>query len=91
MKLEYKGYLISITAIEQAWGFSFGEWGGSYCVWQKGNPTPIKGFIEGTATSAYEAEKKALRIVKVAIDEALAKSSEQLLLSLAKLGDRFSL
>ncbi|WP_353156157.1 hypothetical protein [Herminiimonas fonticola] len=32
-----------------------------------------------------------MRIVKAAIDEALAKSSEQLLLSLAKLGDRFSL
>lgn len=89
--IEYKGYVISVSAIEQSHGFSFGEWSGSYRVWHKENRVPIQGLIDGNATSAYEAEQKTVRIVKVAIDEALSKSSEQLLLSLEKLGERFSL
>lgn len=89
--VEYKGYLISVAASEQNWGFSFAEWSGTYCVWQKGNPTPIQGIIEGSETSAYEAEKRTLRIVTVAIDEALTRSTQQLLQSLEKLGERFSM
>jgi hypothetical protein len=89
--IEYKGYVISVTATEQSWGFSFGEWGGTYCVWQKGNSVPIKGIIEGSETYEYEAEKRTIRIVKVAIDEAIHKSGEQLLQSLTQLGERFAL
>lgn len=89
--LEYKGYVISVTATEQTWGFSFGEWGGTYRVWHKENLTPIEGVIEGCETSAFEAEQRTLRIVKVAIDEATSKTSEQLMQSLSQLGERFAI
>lgn len=89
--IEYKGYLITVTATERHWGFSFGEWSGSYRVWQEGNPVPIVGVIDGNETSTYEAEQRTLRVVKVAIDEAITKSNEQLLLSLSRLGENFVL
>ena len=89
--IEYKGYFISVAATEQTWGFAFGEWGGTYRVWHKENPVPMEGVIEGSEISAYEAEQKTLRIVKVAIDEATAKTSEQLMQSLHQLGERFAL
>lgn len=89
--IEYKGYFISVTATEQTWGFAFGEWGGTYRVWHKENLVPIEGVIEGSEISAYEAEKRTLRIVKVAIDEATAKTSDQLMQSLNQLGERFAL
>lgn len=83
--IEYKGYRISVSASEQSWGFAFGEWVGSYCVWQKGNPVPIEGTMDGYRPSAYEAETRALTAVKSAIDDAIARSGLQLRSTLVKL------
>lgn len=80
--IEYKGYRISVSALEQTWGFAFGEWSGMYRVWQQDNPEPIQGVVKGSAPSAYEAERKALQTVKGAIDDALRRSAEHLRCSL---------
>ncbi len=86
--IEYKGYRISVSALEQTWGFAFGEWNGAYRIWQTDNPEPIQGVVEGSAPSAYEAERKALRVVKFAIDDAIRRSGEHLRSALQHPGER---
>lgn len=92
--IDYKGYRISVSALEwilQEDDGSRGEWSGAYRIWQHGHVDPIEGIIEGRESSSDDAEQRTLRIVKVAIDETLHLSGKQLRTSLTQLGDRFAL
>ena len=93
--IEYKGYRVAVSAqasaLADADDDNSNAWSGRYRIWMPGERKPVEGTIDGSERLQDEAAIRTLRIVKVAIDEAMCCPAELARGRLTSLGDRFTL
>lgn len=85
--IDYKQCRIAVAAADQG----AGRWGAHYQIAMAGSASHVRGMFEGGEMSAEEAFTRAMRVVKVAINEAPPAPAEQFVASLHQLDERFVL
>ncbi|WP_293778527.1 hypothetical protein [uncultured Oxalicibacterium sp.] len=85
--IEYKQCRIAVAPAAQAAGC----WGARYQIAHESIAVPVRGVFEGGEMTAEEAFARAMRVVKVAIDEAPNLPGEPFAASLRQLNERFVL